>query len=320
MYMKAVVIYKAGGPEELKIRQVPVPSVKEGWSLVKIKAFGLNHSEIFTRKGLSPTVSFPRILGIECAGVIAESTDPSRLLQGTPVISFMGEMGRAFDGSYAEYTLLPNQQLYPVSCNLPWADLASIPESFYTAYGALKKLRIRKDSSILVRGGASGVGLAFLKLVKAKFPQIRITGSSRTQEKANFLLSLGYDIGLTDNAGKLSVKGQTFDRILELIGPRTIKDSFHHMPNGGILCSVGQLGGQWYLENFDPIMDIPDDTYLTSFYSGNVTAQKVQEMFDYIKQYNIKIHPNRTFSLDDIREAHRYLESRSGFGKIVVIP
>ena len=83
MYMKAAVIYEAGGPQQLKIRQVPVPSVKEGWSLIKIKGFGLNHSEIFTRKGLSPTVSFPRILGIECTGTIAESTDPFRLPTGT---------------------------------------------------------------------------------------------------------------------------------------------------------------------------------------------------------------------------------------------
>lgn len=119
MYMKAAVIYEAGGPQQLKIRQVLVPSVKEGWSLIKIKGFGLNYSEIFTRKGLSPTVSFPRILGIECTGTIAESTDPFRLPTGTKVISFMGEMGRAFDGSYAEYTLLPNQQIYPVSSNLP---------------------------------------------------------------------------------------------------------------------------------------------------------------------------------------------------------
>lgn len=320
MDMKAAVIYEAGGPQQLKIRRVPIPSVKEGWSLIKIKGFGLNHSEIFTRKGLSPTVTFPRILGIECTGIIAESTDPSRLPVGTKVISFMGEMGRAFDGSYAEYTLLPNRQIYPVSSNLPWPDLAAIPESCYTAFGALKSLRIQADSSILVRGGASGVVLAFLKLVKARFPRICIAGTSRTKEKASLLTSLGYDTGLVDNAGRLSTEGQSFDRILELIGPRTIKDSFHHMSNGGILCSVGQLGNQWYLENFDPIMDIPSKAYLTSFYSGNVNAEKVQEMFDYIKQYNVIIHPERIFSLDDIQEAHSYLESRTGFGKVVIIP
>ena len=77
---------------------------------------------------------------------------------------------------------------------------------------------------------------------------------------------------------------------------------------------------QWYLENFDPITDIPSGAYLSSFYSGNVNAGKIQEMFDYIKQYNIIIHPERIFSLDDIQEAHSYLESRTGFGKVVVIP
>lgn len=118
MYMKAAVIYEAGGPQQLKIRQVPIPSVKEGWSLIKIKGFGLNHSEIFTRQGLSPTVSFPRILGIECTGTIAESTDPFRLPTGTKVISFMGEMGRAFDGSYADTHYFPINKftLFPAIC------------------------------------------------------------------------------------------------------------------------------------------------------------------------------------------------------------
>ena len=123
MYMKAAVTYEAGGPQQLKIRQVPVPSVKEGWSLIKIKGFGLNHSEIFTRKGLSPTVSFPRILGIECTGTIAESTDPFRLPTGTKVISFMGEMGRAFDGSYLNTHYFPINKftLFPAICpGLTW--------------------------------------------------------------------------------------------------------------------------------------------------------------------------------------------------------
>lgn len=184
----------------------------------------------------------------------------------------------------------------------------------------MKSLRIQADSSILVRGGTSGVGLAFLKLIKAKFPHIHISGTSRTKEKASLLTSLGYDTGLVDDDGRLSAKGQSFDRILELIGPRTIKDSFRYMSDGGILCSVGQLGNQWYLENFDPITDIPSGTYLSFFYSRNVNAGKIQEMFDYIKQYNIIIHPERIFSLDDIQEAHSYLESRTRFGKVVVIP
>ena len=77
--MKAIVIYEAGGPEKLIYKDVPTPQTKPGWSLVKIIGRGVNHSEIFTREGQSPSVTFPRILGIECAGVIAENTDPVRL-------------------------------------------------------------------------------------------------------------------------------------------------------------------------------------------------------------------------------------------------
>lgn len=106
--MKAIVIHEPGGPEQLKYEDVPKPAVKPGWSLVKVKAFGINHSEVFTRQGLSPSVHFPRILGIECVGEIVESTD-QKLSVGQKVVSLMGEMGRDFDGSYAEYVLLPNR-------------------------------------------------------------------------------------------------------------------------------------------------------------------------------------------------------------------
>ena len=136
--MKAIVIYEAGGPEKLIYKEVPVPEVKPGWSLIRIMGRGVNHSEIFTREGQSPSVQFPRILGIECVGVIAETTDPARLPEGQKVISIMGEMGRAFDGGYAEYALLPNHQIYPVSTNLPWETLAALRDTFaHTAEGGV---------------------------------------------------------------------------------------------------------------------------------------------------------------------------------------
>ena len=110
--MKAVVVSEAGGPEVLRYCDVPTPVARPGWSLIKVRGAGVNHSEIFTREGKSPSVGFPRILGIECVGEVAESTTPA-LTAGQKVVSIMGEMGRAFDGSYAEYVLLPNEQIYP---------------------------------------------------------------------------------------------------------------------------------------------------------------------------------------------------------------
>ena len=316
--MKAVVIHEAGGPEKLFLEERPVPQVREGWSLVRVKGFGINHSEIFTRKGLSPSVTFPRILGIECVGILERSTDPEKLPEGTRVVSIMGEMGRAYDGGYAEYVLLPNEQIYPVSTSLSWEELAAVPETFYTAYGAFLNLKITADSSVMVRGASSGVGIAFLKLVKGKYPDVSVTGSSRNPDKAGELLRAGFDRILTDAEGQLPGTGQ-YDRILELIGPKTIKDSLAHLREGGILCSAGQLGGQWYLEEFDPIMELMNNIYLTTFYSGNVSAGKMNEMFSFIESNHIDVKPEKIFTLDQVPEAHRWLEESHSFGKCVVL-
>src|SRR4051812_39839793 len=108
--MRAAVCVRAGDPDVLEIHEVPVPDVREGWSLVQVKGAGLNRSELRTRQGHSPSVSFPRVLGIECVGIVAASTDP-RVPEGATVAAVMGEMGRAFDGGYAEYALLPNALL-----------------------------------------------------------------------------------------------------------------------------------------------------------------------------------------------------------------
>ncbi|MCD7130659.1 zinc-binding dehydrogenase [Limosilactobacillus agrestis] len=316
--MKAVVIEKAGDPEQLIYKDVPRPEVKNGWSLVKVMGFGINHSEIFTRKGLSPSVKFPRILGIECVGIIEETTDPKRLPQGQKVISIMGEMGRAFDGSYAEYVLLPNEQIYPVHTSLDWADLAAVPETYYTAYGSLLNLQLTEKDDVLVRGASSGVGIAFLKLAKALYPGITVVGSSRHVEKEQQLLNAGFDHIVLEKNRKL-VTNQVFTKIFELVGPATIKDSFKHLREKGIICSSGQLGNQWYLENFDPITDLAPNSYLTSFYSGNVDVEKLNQLLALIVEKDIDVTPSRVFHLDQLPQAHEYLESTNGLGKVVVL-
>lgn len=316
--MKAVVIYEAGEPEKLIYTEVPTPEIKKNWSLVKVKGFGINRSEIFTRQGLSPSVKFPRILGIECVGVIEKTSDEKNLPVGTKIISIMGEMGRAFDGGYAEYVLLPNDQIYPVETNLSWEELAAVPETYYTAYGSLMNLKISATDSVLVRGATSGVGVAFAKLLRAKFPQIKIFGSSRSDKKNSALKRVGFDEIFIDLDGKLQTENK-FDKILELIGPATIKDSFKHLNSGGIICSTGQLGGKWYLENFEPISEMAEDSYLTSFYSGNVKISRLNEMLNFIEKNNIDVKPDKIFKLDEVPQAHSYLESSKSFGKVVVI-
>lgn len=315
--MKAVVIDQPGSPENFKYCEVPTPSLKPNWSLVKIKGFGINHSEIFTRKGLSPSVKFPRILGIECVGVVQKTTDSVRLPVGQKVISIMGEMGRAFDGSYAEYALLPNSQIYPISTGLPWKILAAIPETYYTAYGSMLNLKVQRNDKVLVRGGTSGVGIAFLKLIKSKNPNCFVVGTSRSKSKETLMKNVGYDKVIIDSGCNLKTK-EKFDKVLELIGPKTVKDSFKHLNDSGIICSTGELGGEWYLNRFDPIMDIAPNSYLTSFYSNNVSDQKVNEMLRYVEKYHVNATPEKVFDLKHVADAHQYLEGSHSFGKVIV--
>lgn len=315
--MKAVVVKHPGGIKALKLMDYPLPKVRPGWSLVKVRAFGINRSEIFTRQGLSPSVKFPRILGIECVGQIVATSDKKRLPIKQKVISLMGEMGRAFDGSYAEYVLVPNQQIYPVETSLDWVDLAAIPETYYTAFIALRNLKITAQDKVLVRGATSGVGLAFGKLARAKFPHLSIYGSTRQKDKLALLTEQGFSKGVIDEDNTLQTPVH-FDKLLELIGPKTIKNSIQVLNSGRIICSCGQLGRQWYLENFDPIEELANDIYLTTSASKNVNEQRLQALLDYISHYQIDTSPQKVYSLEQIRLAHKYLESKQSFGKVVV--
>nr|WP_279581743.1 alcohol dehydrogenase catalytic domain-containing protein [Fodinicola feengrottensis] len=153
--MRAAVCLRAGDPEVIEVRHIPRPAIKDGWSVIEVKGFGLNRSELMTRQGHSPNVVFPRVLGIECVGVIAES---ATLPVGAKVAAIMGEMGREFDGGYAEYALLPDSLLMPVRTDLDWETFAALPETYLTTQGSLDVLGIAAGGRLLVRGGTSSVG------------------------------------------------------------------------------------------------------------------------------------------------------------------
>ncbi|MFD1430136.1 zinc-binding dehydrogenase [Lacticaseibacillus mingshuiensis] len=316
--MKAIVITNAGEPEALQLKDVPTPTVKPGWSLVQIKGFGINRSEIFTRNGWSPSVNFPRILGIEGVGLIAATSDPAHLPVGQKVISLMGGMGRDFDGSYAEYALLPNKQLYPVQTDLPWPELAAIPETYFTAYGSLLNLKITQAKTLLVRAATSGVGVAALKLAKAMNPGIVVTGSTRKPEKLARVREVGFDDAILETAGQLATDGH-FDAILELVGPKTLMNSLPLLTVGGICCMTGELGGEWTVPDFE-VFSIPSGAYLTNFSSDSANAENVQAMLDVITAHHIDTTPTKVFDLAHTGEAQAFLDSQESFGKVVVLP
>lgn len=316
--MKAVVCYKPGGAQELKYTEVPTPDVKPGWSLVKNKGFGIIHSEIFTRQGKSPSVKFPRILGIECVGVIEKTTDKNRLPVGQKVISMNGEMGRDFDGSYAEYTLIPNAQIHPIKTKLSWKDLSAVPETYHTAYRGLIQLQIKDAESMLIRGGTSGVGIAAMKLARALNPNLKIYGTSRHSVPEEIIGDLGYDDFVQDINNKL-IMDYKVDRIFDLVGAATALDSLTHLKKFGIASITGDMGGIWDIKSFDPVEQIPNDVYMTSFASYEIDESQLNALLKLIEDKKIDVSPTKVFKLSELPEAHEFLENQKKPGKIVVL-
>lgn len=315
--MKAIVLHHPGDASALSYEDVPTPTVKPGWSLLKIKGFGINRSEIFTRNGWSPSVHLPRILGIEGVGVIADTTDPARLPVGRRAISLMGGLGREFDGSYAEYALIPNAQLYPVTTKLSWAELAAVPETWFTAYGSLVNLRLTAQDDLLIRGATSGVGVAAAKLATALGVH-EVIGSTRNLAKTAQLQTVGVTSVVADVAGKLQAKAPIADKILELVGPATLTDSLRVLRPGGICCVTGELGGVWSAD-FDPISALPTGGYLTAFRSEGVSEAKVQDLLALIDAHHLDVAPRKTFTLADTAAAQAALDAPDSFGKVVVL-
>lgn len=129
-----------GGPEVLKLETRPIPTPKSGQVLIRVKAFGLNRSELFTRQGLSGTaVTLPRILGIEACGLVS-SCPGNEFKEGERVATCMGGMGRLFDGGYAEYTCVPVENVQSVKTELDWEVMGAVPEMLQTAWGSLLRV------------------------------------------------------------------------------------------------------------------------------------------------------------------------------------
>lgn len=318
--MKAYVVNHPGGPNVLELTDKSKPTLKAGWTRVKVLGFGINHSEIFTREGKSPNVQFPRILGIEVVGEVDETSDQTTFERGQLVVSIMGEMGHEFDGSYAEYVLLPNEQVYPVKTNLPIEMLTAIPETYYTAYGIFKSLQIKASDEVLIRAATSGVGVADLRLIKTVNQNIKVTGTTRSSDKKQMLLDAGFDeIIIAPSSQQLPEEVGTFDKIIDLIGPLSVPDTLQHLNEYGIVSATGELGGVWALNDFDPITAIPNNRYLTGFYSGDVSQSLIQKMFHFIEQNRVEVRPTKIFNFSQVVQAHQYLADQRGLGKVVVV-
>ncbi len=324
--MKAIIIKQYGGPEQLIIEEAPDPEPAPGEVIIEVKAFGLNHAEIYFRKGVWGEVA--KISGIECVGLI--KADPAgRYQAGQKVAALMGGMGRTFNGSYAQYTRVPVTNVVPLQSTLPWAELAAIPESYATAWTCLhRNLALSTGQVLLVRGATSALGQAAVNI--AAHAGAHVIATTRNPDRFATLKAIGAtetlleDMSLARRIREQHPKG--IDAVLELVGTSTLLDSLTAVCPDGRVCMAGFLGGGAAIAAFDPLMHMPSGVHLSFFASAFTFGQPEYPLSDIPFQtivnraaegsYHAK--PAKIFQFKDIQQAHRMMESNAANGKIVV--
>ena len=323
--MRAIVIKQYGGPEVLAIEERPIPESKPSHVLIEVKAFGLNHAEIYFRKGAWGDVA--EISGIECVGVV--KADPGgRYVAGQKVMAMVGEMGRSINGSYAELTSVPASNVVAVKTDLPWEELAAIPESYATAWTSLSGiLNVTARQNVAIRGATSALGQAAVNI--AAHAGARVIATTRNAKRASMLEMLGAKEILLESP-ELSKRvrerhPQGIDAVLDIVGNTTVLDSLAMLRRGGHVCLVGFLGGGGPLA-LEPVFQMPSGTHLSVFASALVTGTPefplseipFQDIVDRVAAGTYKAKPAKVFRFEDIQEAHRLMESNQANGKIVV--
>jgi NADPH:quinone reductase-like Zn-dependent oxidoreductase len=324
--LKAVRIHEDGGPEVLRYEDVPDPTPGPGEVLVELRAAGLNHLDVWVRKGL-PSVPKPRILGADGAGVVAAlgegvsglAIDDRVVIN--PGIAHDGRItviGEHTDGTNCELKAIPVTQLYPLAESLSFEEAAAFPLVFETAYRMLvTKAALREGEWVLIWGIGGGVALAAFELARALGARTIVTSSSR--EKLERARELGADVAVSHSEDDVvdavrEATGSGADVVVETVGEATWERSLAAASRGGRVVVCGATSGHgpparlyrlWWKE-------------LAIYGSTMGTPAEFEAAYELVRAGRARVHVDSVFPLAEVAKAHERLESGAQFGKVVL--
>ncbi|MCK1993270.1 NAD(P)H-quinone oxidoreductase [Peribacillus muralis] len=322
--MKAVVVKKPGGAEQLLFQDFSKPKLENGEILIKVNASAINRTDIVSREGKSGYMANP-ILGIEVSGEVVEKGAGANIDIGTRV------MGLVNGGGYAEYAVMPADRAMTIPDNLSFEEAAAIPEVFLTAYQTLFWLgELTDEDTVLIHAGGSGVGTAAIQLAK-KLTNAKIITTAGSKEKLDFCRSLGADICI--NYKEQSFEEEVLkatnnlgaDVILDFIGASYWEKNLKSIKTDGRWVLIGILGGT-VVEHVN-LMELLlkrvqlKGTLLTprsDAYKKELTEEFVSKVMPLFLENEVRAIVDRVFPFADIQKAHEHMEANKNIGKIIL--
>ena len=325
--MRAVRIHEDGGPEVLRVEEIPDPEAGAGEVLVGLRAGGLNHLDVWVRKGL-PSVPKPRILGADGAGVVValgegvDSFEVGERVVVNPGIPHDGRItviGEHTDGTHCELKAIPAGQLYPLAESLTFEEGAAFPLVFETAYRMLvTKASVREGEWALIWGIGGGVALAAFELCRALGARTIVTSSS--PEKLERARGLGADVAVSHSeddvvaAVRETTGGRGADVVVETVGEATWERSLGAAAVEGRIVVCGATSGHspparlyrmWWKQ-------------LTVYGSTMGMHSDFEAAYELVRSGRARVHVDSVFPLAEVAKAHERLESGAQFGKVVL--
>ena len=322
--MKAAVYDKVGGPEVFRYAEVDEPPLRRGGVLIDVEAIGIQGGDTLHRQG-GVLANVPHIVGYQAAGIVrAVGEGVTSVEPGQPVVATMGH------GSHAEVVSVPAGSVWVVPDGLSLREAAGVPIEFGTAHDCLFEFGgLVAGETVLVQAGASGVGLAAVQLAKRAGATVIATSSSdeRLARLADHGLDHPVNYATTDVASAVAeiTGGKGVDLVVDSVGGSTLEGSVRALAYRGRISWVGRAGRETRPPDIAPIMQ--KNAAIRGVFLGaematnpHRTHPMIGALLQRVASGELKVVIDREFPLSGAADAHRWVEGRNAFGRVLLIP